>query len=113
MRVASYQYGTDDTVFVIADGDDVLVDINDSKIRGRALQQLRDEFGRPTFVFKSYSFAQAYPACYTADDPADLELITRDSYIDDWVECGHASSSPATACRSGAWSRSCTPRAAR
>ena len=36
-------------------------------------------------MFKSYSFAQGYPACYTADDPADLELITRDSYLDDWV----------------------------
>jgi UDP-MurNAc hydroxylase len=85
VRVASYQYGTDDTVFVLADGDDVLVDINDSKIRGRALEQLRAEFGRSTFVFKSYSFAQAYPACYSADDPADLELLTRDSYIDDWI----------------------------
>jgi len=36
-------------------------------------------------VFKSYSFAQAYPVQYTADDPADLELITRDTYLDDWV----------------------------
>jgi UDP-MurNAc hydroxylase len=85
VRVASYQYGTDDTVFVIADGEDVLVDINDSKIRGEALAQLREEFGSPTFVFKSYSFAQAYPTCYTADDPEDLTLITRDTYIDDWV----------------------------
>jgi hypothetical protein len=85
VRVASYQYGADDTVFVIADGDEVLVDVNDSKIRGRALRQLREEFGRPTFVFKSYSFAQGYPACYTADDPADLTLITRDSYLDDWM----------------------------
>ena len=86
VRVGSYQYGTDDTVFVVADGDEVLVDINDSKIRGRTLDLLRAEFGRPTFVFKSYSFAQGYPACYTADDPADLELITRDTYLDDWVE---------------------------
>jgi UDP-MurNAc hydroxylase len=85
VRVASYQYGTDDTVFVIADGDVVLVDINDCKIRGRALEQVKHDFGRPRFVFKSYSFAQGYPACYTADDPADLELITRDSYIDDWI----------------------------
>ena len=85
VRVASYQYGTDDTVFVVADGSDVLVDVNDSKIRGRALRQVRDEFGRPTFVFKSYSFAQGYPACYTADDPDDLALITRESYLDDWI----------------------------
>jgi UDP-MurNAc hydroxylase len=85
VRVASYQYGTDDTVFVVQDGDDVLVDVNDSKIRGRALAQIPDEFGTPTFVFKSYSFAQAYPTCYTADDPADLGLLTRDSYLDDWI----------------------------
>ena len=85
VRVASYQYGTDDTVFVVQDGTDVLVDVNDSKIRGRALDQIRQEFGTPTFVFKSYSFAQAYPTCYTADDPADLGLLTRDSYLDDWI----------------------------
>ena len=56
-----------------------------ARFAGARLDQLRAEFGRPTFVFKSYSFAQAYPACYTADDPADLELITRDSYLDDWI----------------------------
>jgi len=85
VRVASYQYGPDDSVFVVADGDDVLVDMNDSKPRGRTLQRILDEFGRPTFVLKSYSFAQSYPLLYTADDPADLELVTRDSYIDNWV----------------------------
>ena len=37
-------------------------------------ERILDEFGRPTFVFKSYSFAQSYPILYTADDPADLEL---------------------------------------
>jgi UDP-MurNAc hydroxylase len=85
VRVASYQYGPDDSVFVVADGDDVLVDINDSKLRGRTLQRILAEFGRPTFVFKSYSFAQSYPLLYTADDPADLELVTRDTYLDNWV----------------------------
>ena len=85
VRVASYQNGPDDSVFVVADGEHVLVDINDGKIRGRTLQRILDEFGPPTFVFKSYSFAQAYPVLYTADDPADLELINRDTYLDDWV----------------------------
>jgi UDP-MurNAc hydroxylase len=85
VRVASYQYGTDDTALVLADGDIVLIDLNDCKIRGRALEQIRRDFGRPTFVFKSYSFAQGYPVCYTADDPADLGLLTRENYIDDWI----------------------------
>jgi UDP-MurNAc hydroxylase len=85
VRVASYQCGPDDSVFVVADGEHVLVDINDSKLRGRTLERILADFGRPTFVFKSYSFAQSYPILYTADDPADLELVTRDSYLDNWV----------------------------
>jgi UDP-MurNAc hydroxylase len=85
LRAASYQNGPDDSVFVVADGEHVLVDINDGKIRGRTLRRILDQFGSPTFVFKSYSFAQAYPVLYTADDPADLELVTRDTYLDDWV----------------------------
>jgi len=86
VRVASYQFGADDSVFVVADGEHVLVDVNDSKIRGRTMQRILEEFGRPTFVFKSYSFAQSYPVLYTADDPADLELVTRESYLDNWVD---------------------------
>lgn len=86
VRVASYQYGADDTAFVVADGDTVLVDINDCKIRGRALRQIRRTFGRPTFMLKSHSWAQAYPFNYTADDPADLDKIRRESYWWDFIE---------------------------
>ena len=86
VRVASYQYGTDDTVFVVADGDEVLVDINDGKIRGRtaapAPRRVRPADLR---VQELLVRAGATRRCYTADDPADLELITRDSYLDDWM----------------------------
>ena len=85
VRVASYQYGFDDTALVVADGDDVVADLNDCKIRGRALRRVRAEFGRPTFVLKSWSFAQSYPIAYTADDPDDLQLVSRQSYLDDFV----------------------------
>lgn len=85
VRIASYQYGFDDTVFVVDDGTDVLFDINDCKIRGRALQRIVDEFGRPTFAFKSYSFAQCYPITYTSTDPAELSIIDRNVYFDDFV----------------------------
>ena len=86
VRVASFQYGFDDTTFVIDDGEHVLVDVNDCKIRGRSLQRVIETFGRPTFVFKSYSFAQSYPIAYTAEDPADLQLLTREAYLEDF--CG-------------------------
>jgi UDP-MurNAc hydroxylase len=86
VRVASFQYGFDDTAFVVADGDTVVVDINDAKIRGRTLRQVTRRFGRPTIVCKSHSFAQSYPILYEADDPEDLTLVTRDTYIDDFFE---------------------------
>jgi hypothetical protein len=85
VRVASYQYGADDSLFVIADGDDVVVDANDCKIRGRALRRVLDDFGRPTFLLKSHSWAQAYPHSYTAADPDDLTRLRRESYWHDFI----------------------------
>ena len=84
VRVGSFQYGFDDSAFVVADGDDVVVDLNDAKTRGLALGQIIKRFGPPTIAFKSHSFAQAYSVLYTADDPADLSLVDRDTYIEDF-----------------------------
>ena len=84
VRVASYQYGFDDTTFVVAEDDNVVIDINDCKIRRRSLSQIRREFGRPTLACKSHSFAQSYPVLYTADDPEQLRLVSRETYIDDF-----------------------------
>ncbi|HMQ24502.1 MAG TPA: MBL fold metallo-hydrolase [Acidimicrobiales bacterium] len=86
VRVASYQYGFDDTAFVVSDGDEVIADLNDCKIRGRALDQIAYDFGHPTFMFKTHSWAQSYPIGYEAEDPADLALLTRHTYIEDFVD---------------------------
>lgn len=85
LRVASYQYGFDDSAFVVEADGCVLADLNDCKMRGRALDELLREFGRPTFLLKSHSWAQAYPVRYTAADPADLQLVRRESYWEDFL----------------------------
>jgi len=69
----------------VSDGEHVIVNLNDCKIRGRALRRIVDDFGRPTFVLKGWSYAQSYPIAYTAEDEADLGLVSRQSYLDDWV----------------------------
>ena len=84
VRVASYQYGFDDSVFVVAEDEHVVVDFNDAKTRGRTLRSIAATFGRPTIACKSHSFAQSYPVLYTADDDADLSLVTADTYVDDF-----------------------------
>ncbi len=86
VRVASYQYGFDDTTFVIAEDDVVLIDLNDCKIRGLPLAQIKRDFPSPTFIFKGHSFAQAYPACYEAEDEADLHMIDRGTFTRDFIE---------------------------
>ena len=85
VSIASYQYGIDDSCFVIRSGDDVFVDVNDCKIRGTTLQQVIDKFGHPTFALKAHSFAQSYPLAYTAEDPADLGLVRRDTFLQDFL----------------------------
>ena len=84
VRVGSFQSGFDDSAFVVADGDEVAVNLNDAKFRGLALGQIAKRFGPPAIAFKSYSFAQSYPVLYTADDPADLALLDRNMYIEDF-----------------------------
>lgn len=86
VRVASYQYGFDDTAFIVADGDTVLADLNDCKIRGRALAQVAEDFGSVDVVLKTHSWAQSYPNLYEADDPADLTLLERRTYLDEFID---------------------------
>jgi UDP-MurNAc hydroxylase len=89
VRVASYQYGFDDTAFVVADGDTVLADLNDCKIRGRALRQIAEDFGPVTFMLKTHSWAQSYPNLYEAEDPDDLNLLKRQTYLDEFIDAAH------------------------
>lgn len=84
LRVASYQYGFDDSAFVVEADGCVLADLNDCKMRGPALDELLAAFGRPTFLLKSHSWAQAYPVRYRAADPRDLGLVRRESYWEDF-----------------------------
>jgi UDP-MurNAc hydroxylase len=85
-RVASYQYGPDDSAFVVARDGVVLADLNDCKIKGPAAGPMLKAFGPPTFVFKSHSFAQAYPSCYTINDPADAKLMTREDFLETFID---------------------------
>lgn len=85
VEVASFQYGFDDTLLVVSDHDRVLFDVNDCKIRGRPLRQIVRRFGNPDVMLKSHSFAQGYPNCYDADDPHDLGLVSRRTFLDDFI----------------------------
>jgi UDP-MurNAc hydroxylase len=80
-RVASCQYGPDDSAFVVERDGVVLADLNDCKITGASARPLLRTFGPPTFFFKSHSFAQAYPNCYNFADPADAQYMTREDFV--------------------------------
>jgi len=85
-RLASYQYGPDDSAVVVERDGVVLADFNDCKIKGPAVRPMLKTFGAPTFLFKSHSFAQAYPNCYDIADPADAQLMTREDFLDTFLD---------------------------
>src|SRR6185503_16982904 len=85
VRVASFQYALDDSAVLVAADGIVLADLNDCKVNGRAMRPLLRAFGPLTFVFKSHSWAQAYPNCYTSEDPGELELLDRDDYAASFI----------------------------
>ncbi len=84
VTVASFQYGFDDSLFVVRDGDTTIWDVNDCKIRGRSLRKVAARFGRPAVALKSHSFAEGYPNCYVSEDPADVSLVTRQTFVQDF-----------------------------
>jgi UDP-MurNAc hydroxylase len=86
LDIAAFQYGFDDSALVITDGNTVVANLNDCKIRGRSLGEITKRFGRPTFLLKNYSWAQSYPICYTAEQPSDLELLSREDYLADFLQ---------------------------
>ena len=85
-RLASYQYGPDDSAFVLERGGIVLADLNDCKIKGPSARPMLRAFGPPAFAFKSHSFAQAYPNCYRIADAADAKLMTREDFLESFVD---------------------------
>lgn len=80
-RLASYQYGPDDSALVVERDGIVLADLNDCKIGGESVRPLLRAFGPPTFFFKSHSFAQAYPNCYVFEDPADAQYMRPEDFL--------------------------------
>jgi hypothetical protein len=64
----------------------VLADFNDCKIKGAAVRPMLKAFGAPTFLFKSHSFAQAYPNCYDIADPADATLMRREDFLETFID---------------------------
>jgi UDP-MurNAc hydroxylase len=85
-EVTSFQYGFDDSALVVSDNHSVVVDLNDCKLRPKELANLRARFGRPDLMLKSHSWAQGYPNCYSADDEADLEVLSKSDYVRDFIE---------------------------
>jgi UDP-MurNAc hydroxylase len=85
-RLASYQYGPDDSAVVVERDGVVLADFNDCKIKGAAVRPMLKAFGAPTFLFKSHSFAQAYPNCYDIADPADATLMRREDFLETFID---------------------------
>jgi hypothetical protein len=66
----------------VDDGTTTVLNMNDAKAAGLALRHILRRHPAPDFFLRSHAPAQAYPFCYAAEDPRDLELLTRDHYLE-------------------------------
>ncbi len=85
LQVHSYQHGTDDSIVAITDGQTTVLNLNDAKVGGLSLRHILKRHPPIDFLLRSHSPAQAYPFCYTADDPKDLALLPLSYYTDSFI----------------------------
>ena len=76
----SQQYRMDDSLLVVqGDGDETLVNINDTPLRGSTLDDLARRFPQVDYCAAQFAIAQGYPYCYE-NVPADFnreDLVRR------------------------------------
>jgi hypothetical protein len=71
LRVTSYQSRADDTAVVLADREGTVLNLNDSLLRGRALEQILERHGKIDLLAASFANAEAYPIVYDLEDPSE------------------------------------------
>ena len=65
VRFFSQQYRMDDSLLVMrGDGDETLVNINDTPLRGSTLSDLRSRYPNPEYCAAQFAIAQGYQYCY-------------------------------------------------
>jgi UDP-MurNAc hydroxylase len=70
VRFFSQQFRMDDSLLVVAgDGDETLVNINDTPLRGSTLADIARRYPRITYCAAQFAIAQGYPYCYETPTP--------------------------------------------
>jgi UDP-MurNAc hydroxylase len=85
----SFQFGhPTDSAVVITDGKTVLFNVNDTKLFGAPLAQIKRQFKSFDFVFKSHSSASPIPYCIEGYEGRFSELLSRQDYIEEFASFG-------------------------
>jgi UDP-MurNAc hydroxylase len=75
----------DDSALAIQCDGTTLLNLNDCKFEDAVLDKIVRRHGPVDFVFRSHSFAQAYPQSYTSPNPGDLMLRKKEDYSRDFI----------------------------
>ena len=86
LKIYSYQFGFDnDSALVVSDGKFNLLDMNDCKMFGFPLEQIKKDFDNFDFVFRSHSNAQYTPYCLKDKEIFFDDLRTDYDYVSDFT----------------------------
>ena len=83
----SYQFGPffTDSAIVITDGKTVLFDANDCKLFGLPLKQIRRDYPKIDFCFRSHSSANPLPYCIEGYKEKFPDVRTQQDYIEEFT----------------------------
>lgn len=81
-RLTSFQIQyQDDSLCVVEAGEQVLVDLNDSKPLRRTWHAIKRRFPAVDFMLRSHSPAWSYPTAFSFEDPSEAIPVDRASYM--------------------------------
>ena len=84
LSIRSYQYGLDDSAIIVSQGDSVVANLNDCKIRGLALRQIVADNGPVTVMLKNFQRLRPTRVVIKLRTRGELRMISRNSYLVDF-----------------------------
>lgn len=86
-QIYSYQFGPcNDSAAVVTDGRTTLLNVNDTKLFGLCLDQVKKDFSQFDFIFRSHSSASALPYCIENYETRFPDFRKPDDYIAEFAQ---------------------------
>src|SRR5262249_21810901 len=85
IELAVYHVGLRGSIAVVGDGTSTVVALSDARLGERGLREIARRHPQVELLLGDHAPARAYPSCYSADDPRELALGTREQDLESFL----------------------------